>query len=30
MQVRETDREGVEFGMSFGKQDAEIFGVVPG
>ena len=30
MQVGEADGERIEFGMSFGKQDAEVFGVVPG
>ena len=30
VQVGEADRERIEFGMSFGEQDADVFGVVPG
>src|ERR1039457_805110 len=30
MQVGEADGEGIEFGMNFREQDADVFGVVPG
>src|SRR5579872_4351930 len=30
MQVREAHRERVDFRMCFGKQNAEVFSVVPG
>jgi hypothetical protein len=30
VEVGEADGERVEFGMSFGEQDADVFGVVPG
>ena len=29
MQVGEAHGERIEFGVSFGQQDAEVFGVVP-
>jgi hypothetical protein len=30
MQIGEADRQRIEFGMRFGKQNAEVFRVVPG
>src|SRR5208282_1100282 len=29
VQVGEADSEGIDLGMSFGEQDADIFGIVP-
>jgi hypothetical protein len=30
VKISEADGEGIDFGMNFAEQDADVFGVVPG